>query len=100
MQEDELEEGDFSCPPLNDDTSDVSISDFFYYDMEDEDDDMHTDHDSPTRSKWTEKTKQADGDLARDPLDTRNTRSQFRNAFCTCDSNIPERCFLMVGSNP
>ena len=41
MQEVELVEGDCSHPPLNDDVSDVSISDFSDSDMEDEDDDMH-----------------------------------------------------------
>ena len=90
MQEGELVEGDCSHPPLNDDVSDVSIFFIFYdYDMEDEYNDMHADHDSPTRPKWFEKNIQETGDLAGHPLNTRNTRSQFHNSFSTCDSNIP-----------
>ena len=97
MQEVELVEEDCSHPPLNDDVSDVSISDFSESDMEYEDDDMPVDHDSPIRPKWVEKTIQVVGVLVGDPLDSRKTRSQFHNAFSTCDSNIPESCFMMVG---
>ena len=100
MQDVELVEGDCSHPPLDDDVSDVSISYFYYSNMEYEDDDMHAYHDSPTSPKWVEKTIQVAGDLARDPLDTRKTRSQFHNAFSTCDLNITERCFMMVGYDP
>ena len=50
--------------------------------------------------KWVDKTIQIAGDLAEDPLDSRNTRYLFHNSFSTCDSNIPERCFMMVGYNP
>ena len=89
MQEVRLVEGDHSHPPLNDDVSDVSISNFSDSDMEYEDDDMHSDHDSPTRTKWADKTIQVAGDLAGDPLDSRKTRFQLHNAFSTCDSNIP-----------
>ena len=68
MQEVKLVEGDCSHPPLNDDVSDVSLYDFSDYDMEYYDNDMHAYHDSPTRKKWSEKTIQVPGDLARDPL--------------------------------
>ena len=88
MQEVELEEGDCSHPPLNNDVSHVYLSDFSDFDMEDEYDNMHSDHDSPTRPKWAERIIQVDGDLARDPLDTRKARLQFHDAFSTCDSNI------------
>ena len=99
-QEIKLVKGDCSHPPLNDDVSDVSNYDFFEYYMEGEDDDIHAYNHSPIRIKWAEKTIQVAGDLAGDPLDTRKTRYQFHNALSTCDSNIPHRCFLMVGSNP
>ena len=99
MQEIELVKGDCSHPPLNDDVSDDSLSNFSDSDMEYEYYDIHTDHDSPIRPKWVEKTIQAAGDLVGDPLDYRNTRSQFHNDFSTCDSDIPERLFMMVGSD-
>ena len=51
--------------------------------MEYEHDDMHAYHDSPIRQKWVDKTIQAIDDLAEDPLDSRNTRSQFHNSFST-----------------
>ena len=56
MQEVELVEGDCSHPPLDDDVSDVSISEFYYYNMEYEEYDMHADHDSLTSTKWADKT--------------------------------------------
>ena len=63
MQEVELVERDCSYPPLNDDVSDVSLSDFSESNMEYEDYDIHVGHDSPTRKKWVEKTIQASSDL-------------------------------------
>ena len=63
MQEIELVKGDCSHPPLNDDVSDDSLSNFSDSDMEYEYYDIHTDHDSPIRPKWVEKTIQAFGDL-------------------------------------
>ena len=64
---------------------------FMIYDMENEYDDMHSYHDSPIRQKWVDKTIQAIGDLVGDPPDTRKTRSQFHNAFSTCELNISKR---------
>ena len=43
---------------------------------------------------------QVTSDLAGDPLDSRKTRSQFHNAFSTCELNILEGCFMMVVSDP
>ena len=93
MQEVELVEGDCSHSPLNDDVSDVFISDFSDSDMEYEYDDMHLCHDSLIIPKWVDKTIQAAGDLLKDPPDSRKTRSQFHNDFSTCDLNIPQRFF-------
>ena len=95
MQEVELVEGGFSHPPLNDDVSDVYLSDFYDSDMEDEYDEMHSYHGSPIRPNWANKTIQAAGDLVEDPLGSRKNRSQFHNAFSTCDSNIPKRFFMI-----
>ena len=97
MQEIKLVKGECSHPPLNDDVSDDYFSDFSDSYIEDDYDDMHAYHDSPLMPKWVEKTIQAVGYLSGDPLDFRKTRSQFHNAFSTCDTNIPDRCFMMVG---
>ena len=61
---------------------------------------MHSDHDSPIFLKWAEKIIEASGDLAGDPLDSRKTRSQFHNAYSTCELNLADRCFMMVGYDP
>ena len=63
MQDIELVKGGCSHPPLNDDVSDDSLSDFSDFDMEYEYDDINADHDSPITPKWVEKTIQAIGDL-------------------------------------
>ena len=59
-----------------------------------------SEHNSPTRPKWPEKTIEAAGDLACNPLDPRKTRSQFHNASFASEVVIDEKCFLMVGYNP
>ena len=46
---------------------------------------MNADTVSPIRPKWT---IQATGDLDGDPLDSMKARSQFHNAFSTCELNI------------
>ena len=61
---------------------------------------MNSCHDSPIHPKWDEKTIEAVGDLVGDPLDSRKTRSQFHNAYSTCELNLADRCFMMVGSDP
>ena len=91
MQEFELAQGDCSHPPLHDDVSDDYYYDFSDSDIGYDDDDMHSYHDSPIHPKWEEKTIQEAGDLVGDPLDSRKTRSQFHNAFSTCELNPSER---------
>ena len=100
MQEVELVEGDRSHPPLNDDVSDVSLFNFYDYVMEYEYCYIKSYHDSPIRPKWAARNIQTTGDLVGVPLDTKKTRSQFHKSLSTCDLNIPERCFLMVGYDP
>ena len=100
MQQVELVEGDCSHPPLNDDVSDIYIYYFYYYDMEYEYDEIHVYHNSPIQTKLAEKTIQVVGGLVGDPRESKKTRSQFHNAFLTCDLNIKKRCFIMVVYDP
>ena len=100
MQEIELAQGECSNPPLHDDVSDDYSSDFFYSDIYEDYGDMHSDHESPIQPKCANKTIQEVVDLARDPLYSRKTRYQFNNAFSTCELNISERLFIMVGYDP
>ena len=88
MQEVELAHGEYSCPPLHDDVIYDTSFKFFYSDIDDDYYDMNSYHDSPIRPKWVDKTIQVVGDLVGDPLDSSKTRSQFRNAFSTCELNI------------
>ena len=97
MQEIELAHGECSHPPLHDDVSDEYFSDFYDYDIYDDVYDMHSDHDSPIRPKWAEKTIEATEELAGDPLDSRKTRSQFHNVYSTCELNIVDKFLIMVG---
>ena len=60
---------------------------------------MNSYHGSPIRPKWAEKTFEAARNLASNPLDPRNTRSQFHNAFSACEVNIDEKLFMMFVSN-
>ena len=71
---------------------DYDINDDYYY--------MYSYHDSLVRKKWGDKTIQAASDLVGDPLDSRKTRYQFHNAFTTCEMNIYDRWFGMVGYDP
>ena len=99
MQEIELAQGECSNPPLHDDVSDDTSSNFYYFDIYEDYNDMHLDHESPIHPKWDEKTIQFVSDLARDPLNSRKNRSQFHNALSTCELNVLERYYMMVGSN-
>ena len=62
--------------------------------------DLISDPNSPTRPKWEANTIHAAGELARDPSDTRRTRSQFESALCVKDPLFAEKCYLMVESDP
>ena len=91
MQETKLALAECSCPPLHDEVSDGFSYDFYdFYVVVDDDDDMHSYHDSPVWPKWDEKTIQAADDLVGDPLDSRKTRSQFHNALSTCELNLSD----------
>ena len=56
---------------------------------------MHSDHYSPIHLKWAQKIIQVVGDFVGDLVDSRKTRSQFHNAFSTCELNFSERSFMM-----
>ena len=100
MLEIELDKGECSHSPLHDDVSDDSSSNFSDFYIEDDFYNMHIDHDSPIMPNQANKTIQATSDLVGDPLDSRKTISQFHNAFSTCELNILERCYMMVGFYP
>ena len=100
MQETKLAQGECSHPPLRDDVSDESLSDFSDSNMEYEYYYINSYHGSPIMPKWANKTIQEAGDLVGDPLDPKKTRSQIHNAFSTCEFNISYRCFMMAGYDP
>ena len=58
---------------------------------------MHSYHESPIRPKWDKKTIEAAGNLAGNPLDPKKTRSQFKNHLSSCELNISDSFFMMVG---
>ena len=45
-------------------------------------------------------TIHATGELARNPNDTRRTRSQFESALYVKDPLFAEKCYMMAESNP
>ena len=74
----ELAPGECSSPQHQDDGSDDSI--FNIYDNEMDEDDVSV-HESSSIPKWEEKTIQVVGYLEDNPLDPRNTISQFHNDY-------------------
>ena len=55
---------------------------------------------SPTRPKLAANTIHAARELARNPSDTRRTRSQFKSALCVKDPLFVRKCYLMIDSDP
>ena len=84
MEETEFAQGECSHPPLQDDVSNETLSDFSDYYISEYYDDMNSYHVSPICPKWAEKTIEAARDLAGNPLDLRKTISQFHNALSAC----------------
>ena len=96
----ELAPRECSYPQHQDDASDDSlydISGIFYSEMAEDD---VSEHDSPTRPKWVEKTLEAAGNLASNPLDPRKSRSQFHTTSFASEVYLAEKFFMMVVSNP
>ena len=71
--------------------SDSNISDNY---------DLTVDTNIPTRTKWEENNFQEPMELARNPSDTRRTRSQFESVLCMKDPLFEEKCYLMLESDP
>ena len=65
-------------------------NEFVGSDMSDNDD-LISYLNSPRRPKWEAKTIHAAGELARNPSDTRRTRSQFESALCVKDTLFAEK---------
>ena len=63
-------------------------------------DDLIVDPNNPTRPKWAANTIDASRELARNPSDTRRTRSQFESALCVKDPLFADKCYFMVESDP
>ena len=57
-------------------------------------------HDSPSRPKWDDKTIQAVGNLANNPLDPKKTRSQFHNASYACENYLAEKFYMVIEYYP
>ena len=89
-----VEVGESSSPP---DPLNVSgeTNEFLDSDISDNYD-LITNIDSPTRPKWAANTIHVAGELARNPTDTRRTRSQFESTPFMKDPLFNEKCYLMV----
>ena len=89
-----VEVGESSSPP---DPLIVSgeTHEFFYSGMYDNDD-LIAYLDSPTRLKWAAMTIHAAGELARNPSDTRRTKSQFESALCIKDHYLLRSAILWL----
>ena len=51
---------------------------------------------NPTKPKWASNTIQAARELARNPKDSRRTRSQFESALSVKDPFFVYKCFIMI----
>ena len=96
MQEVELAHGECSHPPLHDDVSDGFLFYFYDYYIYEDYDDINSYPISPIQPKQAEKTLEAAGNLAGNPLDPRKTRSQFHTALSAREVNISQKLFIMV----
>ena len=56
-------------------------------------------HKSYSRPKWDDKIIQPVGDIARNPLDPRKTRSQFHNASFASEIDLAENFYMIIGSD-
>ena len=75
-----VEVGESSSPrqPLivSEENNEFSVSDMY------DNDELIADPNNPTMPKWESRTIHAAGELARNPNDTRRTRSQFQSVLC------------------
>ena len=61
-------------------------------------DELFVDPNIPIIPKWEERTIHVARELARNPSDTRRTRSQFESALCVKDPPFAKKFYLMVES--
>ena len=84
-----VEVGESSSPPdpliVSEETNEFVDSDMF------DNYDLIAYSNIPTRQKWESNTIHATGELARNPSDTRRTRSQFESALCVKDILFDEK---------
>ena len=83
-----------------DDVSDDSCSVFYdipeYYMVVDE---IFVDE-SPSRPKWAEKIIQVAGELVGNPQEPRKTRSQTSNDSFKSESDIADKCYMLIVYDP
>ena len=84
----ELASGECFSPQHRDDVSDDSISHISDISDSDMAEDDFSEHDTPSRPKWVDKTIEVVGYLAGNPLDPRKTRSQFHGAYFANELSI------------
>ena len=91
-----VEVGEYSSPPqpliVSEETNEFADSDISHNDELIEYPNIHT------IPKWKASTIHAAGELARNPNDTRRTRSQFESALCVKDPLFAENSYLMIDS--
>ena len=96
MRTTKIRESSSSPPPLN---VSEETNEFYDYDMYDNYY-LISDPNSPTRPKWEGRTIHAARELARNPSDTRRTRSQFESALCMKDPLFADKFYIMVELYP
>ena len=79
---------------VSEETNEFSDSDISNHD------DLIVDIDITKIPKWDANTIHAAEELARNPSDTRRTRSQFESALCVKDPLFDEKWYLMFESDP
>ena len=88
-----VEVGEPSSPPqpliVSEETNEFADSDMY------DNDDLISDPNSPTRSKWAARTIHAARELAGNPSDTRRTRSQFESPLYVKDPLLDERSVIL-----
>ena len=88
-----------SSSPLDPLIVSEETNEFADSDMSDNND-LIADPNSPTRPEWEANIIHAAGELARNPNDTKRTRSQFESDLCVKDPLFSKKFHLMVELDP